>query len=190
MSWSRWQDNSAGQWAASCRAILLVTLGAGVLAACNPLPYAKLVTDDMDQGFSLVTEEECDLQNLFRGQSYCKERLVVRDVQPVYCYRTLGVPTCYAEDPIQIGQRTGWRVVPPMPLGDAVPTAEWSGPQRNVQFVGAAAVPVGQAEMQEVSRELGPGAGLPPTAVPIAPVEMQSLPPKSTLRVPGEGAAN
>lgn len=178
----------AGLGVASCRALLLCLPVAGLLAACNPLPYAKLATDDLDNSVSVLTEEECDLQNIFRGRSYCQERIVVRDDPPVYCFRTLGVPTCYAsDDPYAIARRTGGRIPAPMALGDAVPGAEEMGPGLSVQYMDGMAAPGGEAELRAVARDIStaePGMAVQP--LPVVPVEMQSLPPKSTLRSPGD----
>lgn len=163
-------------------------LAAGLLAACNPLPYAKLVTDDMDKGFSVVTEEECDLQNVFRWESYCKDRLVVRDRPPVYCYRTLGVPNCYAvQDPYAFARR-GRGAAPPMALGDAVPAAVAVGPDLSVQYAGGEAYPGYQEELVEVAGDRPAGSQLAPVppAMPQIPVQSEALPPKSTLRAPPE----
>ncbi|MFC3230081.1 hypothetical protein ACFOGJ_22715 [Marinibaculum pumilum] len=164
---------------------------AGLLAACNPLPYGKLVTDDIDKGFSVVTEEECDLQNVFKWESYCKERIVIRDRQPVYCYATLGRPNCYAmPDPYNVAGR-GRGSPPPMALGDAVPAAVQAGPDLSVQYVGGEAFPGYQEEVVEVASDR-PVSALDapvPQASPQIPVQTQELPPKSTLRVPPEPAA-
>ena len=164
---------------------------AGLLAACNPLPYGKLVTDDIDKGFSVVTEEECDLQNVFKWESYCKERLVIRDRPPVYCYATLGTPNCYAmPDPYNVAGR-GRGSPPPMALGDAVPAAVQAGPDLSVQYVGGEAYPGYQEEVVEVAsdRPVSTLDAPVPQASPQIPVQAQELPPKSTLRVPPEPAA-
>lgn len=186
MAECKWPEIPAGWGVASCRVMLLCLLGAGLLAACNPLPYAKLATDDFDNSMSVVTEEECHLQNIFRGKSYCQERIVVRDAPPVYCFRTLGVPTCYAAaDPYAIARRTDGRIPPPMALGDAVPAADQVGPGLSVQYMDGMAAPGGEAELRAVARDLStaePGMVLLPLSV--TPVEMQTLPPKSTLRTP------
>lgn len=197
MAATRQQDEFAGRRRGPAAAAIAL-LAAGLLAACNPLPYAKLVTDDMDKGFSLVTEEECDLQNLFAGESYCKTRLVLRDDPPLYCYRTLGVPDCYAiRDPHGVARRDGGRQAPPMALGDATPAAVSVGPDLAVQYGGGLAVPDGAQEVVEVASEVPrtsavpPALSPPPPAIPQVPVETrplpdlpggpQALPPKSTL---------
>ncbi|MEQ8347771.1 MAG: hypothetical protein RIB84_14730 [Sneathiellaceae bacterium] len=179
----------SGSWLHAGRAPLATLLFAAVLlAACNPLPYAKAVTDDMDKGFSVVTEEECDLQNVFRWESYCKNRMVVRDTPPIYCYRTLGVPNCYAvKDPYAVARR-GRGIAPPMALGDAVPAAVDIGGDMSVQYAGGEAFPGYQEEVVEVASDrpvTGLDAPVPP-AMPQIPVQSQTLPPKSTLRVPPE----
>lgn len=167
----RQRDETAGLRRLPPLAAAVLTAGL-LLAGCNPLPYAKLVTDDMDKGFSLVTEEECDLQNIFAGKPYCQTRVVLRDDPPVYCYRTLGVPDCYARpDPYGVAQSSSGRQTPPMALGDAVPAAVEVAPNVSVQYGGGVAAP--QAAVEVITMPAPPpGSGGGP----------QYLPPKTTLR--------
>jgi len=90
---------------------LVLLLGALFLGACSALenadsfaPQAALIegasvvaTDKTigDHVISFATGKNCSTVRKQLGQTYCEED-EVGHVDEVYCYRTLGRPTCYA----------------------------------------------------------------------------------------------
>ena len=52
-----------------------------------------------DHVMSMVSGKDCSTLRAETGDDYCIERVKWRPrvVKPVYCYRSLGTPTCYAQ---------------------------------------------------------------------------------------------
>ncbi|TNE33306.1 MAG: hypothetical protein EP348_13190 [Alphaproteobacteria bacterium] len=52
----------------------------------------------IDARVSSLVGADCSATNLSVGKSYCQERLVADELEPVYCYKTLGSVTCYGKE--------------------------------------------------------------------------------------------
>lgn len=69
----------------------------GLLLGADVVSLANTRKTMADHVMSMVSGKDCSTLRAQDGEDYCTERVKwrPREIQQVYCYRSLGAPTCY-----------------------------------------------------------------------------------------------